>query len=298
MSFLRRKEKALKRRAKKKVQLSPLQRQLIWGAVLFLMVALVIFAVWHVTRIASFQIEHVEIVGGETIPHERIEEIAQTALNGTYFHLIPKRFLLFYPKRALEEQIHTLDRVKHVQVERVKDQSILIVFEEYIPHALWCHALEEDSCLFMDHTGFAFSEAPALKGSAFVRYIEEDTPPQEGVAGFESGFIKGTQTFISRLEEELDLYVTHVRKHGSYDVDYVISGGGLIKVSQSIPMDDSFQNLQTILLSDEFAHISPGSFQYIDLRFGEKIFVNEEIASPETDVATSTDAAPVDLPGE
>jgi len=289
MSFLKKKEKALKRRTKQRLQLSPLQRQLIWGVILLCAVCVILLAVWHITRLEALQIQHVQVVGGETIPHERIQQIADTALGGTYFHLIPKRFILLYPKDSIEGQIRALDRVRNVHVERIADQSISIVFEEYIPQALWCPAVEEGPCLFIDHTGFAFSEAPDLEGSAFVRYVEEDVLPQEGVLGFESDFIKQTQLFTSRLEGELDLYVTHIRKRGTYDVDYLISGGGLIKVSQTIPMEDSFQNLQTILLSEEFSHISPGTFQYIDLRFGEKIFVNEEIAAPEVDAATASD---------
>ncbi len=96
-----------------------------------------------------------------------------------------------------------------------------------------------------------------------------------------------TESFIVLLEEQLSLYVTHVHKRSTYDVEYTISGGGIIKVSQSIKMQESFENLQTILSSEEFMHISPGSFQYIDLRFGDKVFVNEVMG---TDVMSTTTA--------
>jgi hypothetical protein len=47
-----------------------------------------------------------------------------------------------------------------------------------------------------------------------------------------------------------------------------------------------FQNLKTILASEEFAHIAPGEFQYIDLRFGDKVFVRE--ANMDTSTTSSS----------
>jgi len=189
---------------------------------------------------------------------------------------IPKHFIPLYPKGGIESALKSVDRIKNVQIELSDDQTLLVVFEEHIPYALWCATAGSESCLFIDQTGFAFAFAPSLEGSAFVRYVDEGITPERDVSGFASEFIKQAELFTSLLETELNLYVTHVHKRSSYDVDYTISGGGLIKVSQAIPTDDTFENLQSILLSDAFKHIEPGSFQYIDLRFGEKIFVNEE----------------------
>jgi len=67
-----------------------------------------------------------------------------------------------------------------------------------------------------------------------------------------------------------------------------------LKVSQLMPVADSFKNLQSILSSEEFIHLQNGAFQYIDLRFGDKIFLNEEeevVEMPEVleETATSTD---------
>jgi hypothetical protein len=141
----------------------------------------------------------------------------------------------------------------------------------------------------MDKSGFAFASAPELQGSAFVRYIDEGAIPQKDAQGFESSFVKETGEFVTLLQDQLSLYTTHVQKKGVYDVEYTMSGGGVIKVSQSIPMQESFENLQTILTSEEFKHIEPGAFQYIDLRFGDKVFVNEVIAAPESEAASSSD---------
>lgn len=295
MSFLKRAEKANKKRKSGRLSLTPLQKQLISGILLFVLLALVLTGVWFFSRIQSLQIERIEIVGGETIPHARIEALANNALRGEYFRLIPKRFIPLYPKGSIESALLGIDRIKNLHVELDNDQTLLIVFEEYIPHALWCASTEADTCFFIDQTGYAFAQAPELEGSAFVRYVNDGVEPKQDTEGFPSDFIQKTETFIELLERELDLYVTHVVKVGDYDVDFAISGGGLIKVSQSIPMEESFENLKTILVSEAFSHIEPGSFRYIDLRFGEKIFVNEEVAVPQEAYTATSSAGEIEI---
>jgi len=286
-AFLK-KERSVLRKKKQRIVLSALQKQLLAGFALMVCVGLFLYLVWLFTRIESFQIRSITVVGGETIPHALIEEKANVALSGTYFALIPKRFSPLYPRQGIEESIRTIPRIKNIKLERTEDQSLTIVFDEYIPYALWCQEETSADCLFIDRNGYAFAPAPALEGSAFVRYITDEHVPEVGQTGFYAAFVKETETFIALLEEHLSLYVTHVRKVGDYDVEYTISGGGLIKVSQAMPMEKSFENLETILLSDEFKHIAPGSFQYIDLRFGEKIFVNESTEISASSTATST----------
>ena len=87
--------------------------------------------------------------------------------------------------------------------------------------------------------------------------------------------------------------MTHIEKVGVLDVLYTVAGGGVLKVSQRMTADESFQNLSTLLNAKDFIHLQDGVFQYIDLRFGDKIFLNEEEVivdqKDENDIATSTE---------
>lgn len=289
MVSLKKKEKSFRRKPKH-IELTLLQKQLIVGIVITITLGVLTAFVWYVSHVQSLQIQSVEIVGGQTIPHEVIKDAVESELSGSYFKIVPKRFLPMYPKQHIYDRVESINRVKHVQVER-SGGTLTVVFDEYVPYALWCAAPETETCLFIDATGYAFAQAPELQGSAFVRYVDEGVVPQQDVKGFDREFITQSEQFIDELENGLSLYVTHVLRHGSYDVDYTIAGGGVIKISQSIPMQESFENLQTLLLSDAFKHIEPGSFQYIDLRFGEKVFINEDI-SGETSSSSETTSNP------
>jgi cell division septal protein FtsQ len=290
----KKKDKGPLRKKKQKWQPTHLQLQLIVGAVITVVIALLVTAIWYGTRVPSLQIAAIEVIGGETIPHFVIEEKVNAELVGAYLQLVPNRFMPMYPRSKIEKSILSLDRVKNVHVELTGNQTLTVVFDEHVPYALWCEKTDSELCLFIDKSGFAFASAPELQGSAFVRYIDEGAIPQKDAQGFESSFVKETEEFVTLLQDQLSLYTTHVQKKGVYDVEYTISGGGVIKVSQSIPMQESFENLQTILTSEEFKHIEPGAFQYIDLRFGDKVFVNEAPISS-ADVSTTTASTSIPL---
>lgn len=284
------KSAVLSRKKKVKKQLSVLQKQGILGVFLAVLLGLIITGIWYGSRIDSLQITDVQVVGGETIPHSQIQAEAEKVLEGTYLSLVPRRFIPFYPQESIAQQVSTIERVRHVDVSR-EDQSVVIVFEEYVPYALWCAHAEDAECLFMDHTGFAYTQAPELEGTAFIRYVDIDRPPERGITAFAKAFLADTQLFSELLEDELDLYVTYVTRYKEEDTEYTLSGGGVIKTSQNVPAQVTFENLRTILTSEAFSHLAPGSFQYIDLRFGDKVFVNETAAIPEGMATTSSSTA-------
>ena len=261
--------------------------QILTGLGIVVVLGLLVTVIWYGTRVQSLQINSIEVVGGYTIPHSEIETKVQERLIGTYFKLIPKSFRATYPKNAILENIYSIARVKNVAIEVLDTQKIVIVFEEYRPHALWCEFQDSPECLFLDDSGYAFSQAPILTGSAFIRYVDEDTLPEIKTQGFAPDFIHQTQEFSDLLATQLDLYVTHVEKVQDLDILYTVSGGGVLKVSQSMTPETSFKNLRSILSSENFIHLQNGAFQYIDLRFGDKIFLNEE--KQRVNTATTTE---------
>ncbi|MFT5849330.1 MAG: hypothetical protein ACI9H6_000135 [Patiriisocius sp.] len=280
-----------RRKKRKKAQPESLLRtQVIVGVCIVLAISLLGAGVWYGSRIAALQITEVSVVGGFTIPHSEIEDKVWERLTGSYVRFVPYTFAPTYPKKAIIEHLYSIDRVKNVHIETLQKQKIVVAFDEYQPHALWCTEVGAKGCLFLDETGFAFGMAPDLTGSAFIRYTNPSSVPERKTQGFETAFIKESQAFADLLAKELDLYVVHVEKFDDLDSTYTVSGGGVLKVSQLMDIELSFNNLKSILSSEQFIHLQNGAFQYIDLRFGDKIFLNEE-DEIEKETATSSEAA-------
>jgi hypothetical protein len=148
--------------------------------------------------------------------------------------------------------------------------------------------------MFLDSEGYAFALAPPLRGGAFIRYLTEEMTPEIGMHVTTAEMLSGTKQLVAALEMELALLTNIVRFTKEGDGEILLHGGGMLKIAFDMPMQDTFDNLKSILGSEEFSHIEPGNFNYIDLRFGNRVFVNEEFEEIET-LATSTDEISFDV---
>lgn len=277
---------------KRKKRLDPntllLIRQVMVGLIILIFITLLIVSIWYGTRIKSLTISGVEVTGGETIDHELIKELATAELEGSYLGIIPKRFAYLYPKQHIESSVYQINRIKDLTIKR--DGEVLhISLEEYVPDALWCKR-EKDICLFVDETGFAYAEAPSLKGGSFLRLDKLGVESVPKVQMFDTDIYDRIKELVSLLEQ--NGWYTHLVEVDVADDAYLtIVEGGELKVALGDEPEKIVDNLLTVLSSPEFSEIRPGNFEYIDLRFGNKVFVNEfePEPEPESEVASTTE---------
>lgn len=266
-------------------------KQVRGGLFVFSIVALIVISIWYGSRIEALTIIDVQVVGGETISRQEIMNVVQDGLEGTYLGLVPKRFSLLYPQQSLIEQVTALDRVHDVVIKRIDGHTLQVSFSEFIPRALWCESVDSDMCLFLDNDGYAFGVAPRLSGGSLVRFVTLGQAIQTGarVTDFDTF---GSLFELIDLLTERDWYVSHIELDLVGDVFVVLSAGGELKVSGKESPEKMVNNLMTVIASPDFSHLKPGNFQYIDLRFGNKVFVNEEeVLAPEESgvLATTTE---------
>jgi cell division septal protein FtsQ len=262
-----------------------LWRQVFVGVGLVLFFAGTITGIWHLTRLPALTIESVSASGGVTIKADEIRALVEQELEGAYYRLIPKRFSYLYPKQAIYEVVNTVPRVKDVVVERSGLTALSVTYDEYVPVALWCGP--HGDCVFVDAAGYGFAAAPALSGSTFVRYQAGEQAAVVGETGITPELLAETQQFIAAVATTHNLRLQQVI-FDDRDITYRLAGGGEVRTSRTEQFQDSLDNLDAILGSDEFVHLEPGNFEYIDLRFGNKVFVQEELPEVATSTATTS----------
>lgn len=267
-------------------------RQVLRGAIRLIIIVVLLTLTWYVTRLPVFTLSEVSISGGETIPHKVVRERVVTELTGAYFLIVPKRFSYLYPRERIIEVVGNIPRIHSVEVRRNSKTELHVSFEEYVPHALWCTDQESAPCWFIDSEGYAFAEAPHLTGGTFIRHtIEGNDELGEGsVIGTEK--LRALERFVERAETELGLRITALTHRGDGDIELFINGGGAIFISGTKDTEATFENLRTVLAAPEFEHLEPGNFRYIDVRFDNKVFVNEELETEATATTTATSTLP------
>lgn len=260
----------------------PWLRQALVGFVVVSSLIGLLVAVYYVTRVERWQIREVVAEGGVTVSPDTVESVVLQTLDGFYAHLIPRSFFLTYSKEAARQAVFADMRIKDVVLTR-QGKVLQVTFSEYIPQALWCAVDTPDQCYLLDASGFAFAPAPQLSGKALMRYFDERLP--ERAEAFTPEFMAQTQMFANQVARDFDARVSAVVITPRDGQEYVLAHGGRLKLSAELPSEVSFANLTSIFNSAEFAHLQRDSFEYIDLRFGEKVFIKEVAES-----ATSTEA--------
>ncbi len=252
------------------------------GFIVFTVVGLIITGIWYGSRLQKLTISQIEISAETTINKEVIKQIVVNQLDGTYFGLIPKRFTWFYPHDKILTAVSEVERIKNAEVERTDSKSIVVTYGEYVPDALWCKEKVSDDCLFLDETGYAFGRAPNLNGGSFLRFYTLQDSPTRGKQVVPTEDYVASKDFALKLADS-GWFVRQVEIDSVRDVFYTLDGGSEVKTTLKEMASKTLGYLNTIRQSEEFKHLAPGNFQYIDLRFGTKVFVNEEVKTEETD---------------
>jgi hypothetical protein len=272
-----------------------LLKQLGIGLAIFTFVGLVVAGLWYGTRVSFLTITDVTVSGGKTIPHDVVHKITTDTLVGTYIGIIPRTFAWTYPYDEIINNISQIPRMKDPVVTRESGRALSVQFSEYEPYALWCAERTNSDCLFVDKTGYAFGTAPKLSGGAFLRYRTLGREMKVGTTMAERRDIDTMEKFVALVDENLKFSITQIETDTAGDVFYILSGGGEFKATLRDDAEKVFDNLRTILSSKEFSDVRPGNFQYIDLRFGNKVFVNEEGLGSSTSTATTTEQQSPDI---
>lgn len=267
-----------------------LLKQLGIGLAIFSLLGLLVAGLWYGTRVSFLTITDISVEGGETIPHEVVKKIVDDTLQGTYIGIVPRQFAWWYPEAEIIYNISQIPRMKDPVITRDSGRALTINFSEYEPYALWCAERSNDNCLFIDKTGYAFGPAPKLSGGAFLRYRTLGQDLQVGTVMAQRHDIDTMEQFVGLVEDNFQFPITQIETDTAGDVFYILAGGGEFKATLRDDASQVFDNLRTILTSDEFKDIKPGNFQYIDLRFGNKVFINEELVVMGTSTATTTEA--------
>lgn len=281
----------MKRRKSRKLDTNTLVmlKQIGWGGLIIAGALLVLTSIWYGTRLQPLTLSAVEVTGGETVGYDLVTRAAIQQLEGQYAGFIPRSFAWLYPKKEIIASLDLIERIHSIEVNRLNGTTLQVTFEEYLPEALWCKTLQAIECVFVDETGFAYSSSPHLAGGSLLRFIHTSQDPELNQS------LTSKEDFqllkhLADLLAENKWFISHIEIDKARDAFLHIVGGGEFKVTLTQDPLVTVNNLNVVLTSKEFSDVQPGNFQYIDLRFGNKVFVNEvpltEIIEPiETDFA-------------
>lgn len=226
---------------------------------------------------------HDIVVAGNSIVHtEDIVREAREELNGRYFFLFRRNNIFIYPEgRIARRLMEKFKRIAEIDIRRNSLTDIRIAIVEYEPKYLWCgDYMREDepdlleACYFSNENGYIFSKAPDFSGNVFFKLFG----PLSG-----GGVEPIGKRFLAPLAfTKLILFRDVVAGYGGEVVKFAVTEKGdhifiLNNGSRIIfGADQDFDTLTGNLSAVSATLPQNTPIEYIDLRYGNKVFFKEK----------------------
>lgn len=240
---------------------------------LIIFLAIIFFAGAVFLLRANFsQIKNFEISGAEAIPPEEVVKSASNFISGNGLLVIPRSNIFLLNKEKLANEIlRSFPRIQSAEIEKnFFRRSISISISERKADFLWCSYSNE--CFFMSQSGLIFEKISDpnfdLNSKMIFRGKIEGDPLMKNFASPES--MKGFSDFIKILGNN-GIQTSEINFE-SVDKAVAETGSGKIFFNPD-ETDLTASATNAALLLKEVLDKNPETrFEYIDTRFGNKIF--------------------------
>jgi len=265
------------------------RQRLVWFILLYLAIFLgIVLLLVQISRLPQMRIDNVSIVGTKATDKVELYSSAVEKLSGKYFYLFPHNNIFLYPREAIESALlKEFPRLKSVDAGIVGRNQIEITVTERDAVGVVCSNVSiGQECYFLDDRGFVFAQAPVFSGRGYFVY-REDSSRRFKIGSY---FLNPT-TFtniqdLKEILERLGLSVESALASGKNTEVFarhitmtLEEGTDIIFSSDVEDSQNELQNLEAILVSSEFEEESAGdigTIEYIDLRFGNKVYYRLE----------------------
>lgn len=237
----------------------------------------VFFSLAYLSFSPSISIVGINIKGNTSVSSEEIKKEVDTVLSEKYLSFFSKRNKWLYPKNDLIEKIkNDFPQVASVSLSREETQDLLVYIDERNPFGVWCGDAELKKCYFLDEYGFVFGSAPQFTGNVYTIFtgiIESEDPVRQSFLS-QPDFIK-LQNFVVFLKS-FGFKPNRIHLSPSGDGYVLLPSGGKILFTFGPDIDKSIDNLSAFISEKKVVKEDGGlKGQYIDIRFGNKIFYKE-----------------------
>ena len=242
------------------------------------------------SHIKKINIDSIEISGNKIIDTVDLKDLIQSDLNGHYFGFFSKTNFLIYPKNKIKNDLITkFKRIKDISIDINNFRTLNISITEREGKYLWCGndlpIADNNSilnCYFLDSQGYIFDQAPYFSGEIYFKFYGTDNSIKNDPAGVY--FLPEYFEKIISLKENIEkmgLKPTIFYLENSEDADiYLSSPNTLIerpKVTFKLNSDYEklAENLEAAIKTEPLKSNLKNkysSLQYIDLRFGNKVY--------------------------
>jgi hypothetical protein len=226
------------------------------------------------TWIPVIRIHTVSVKGASAVNEGQIKEVALRDLAGTYRYLIPKNNIFLYPAESIKNDLlGTFPALERVEIARSSFGSIEITVAERQTAALWCGAsmTNPSPCFVLDKAGVAYAPAANFSGEVYIKYFGPVTG-NDAKQYLTSGTFYELASFVEAVRVPAMSEKPRSVEVVGTDVNLVFGSGFVLKFSLKDSGADVLDRFKLALGAAPFISRPLSDFEYLDLRFGDKVY--------------------------
>jgi hypothetical protein len=252
----------------------------------FIFFILIILSLSLLSFYKQLRIDNIRVVAPDSFDQDILKSDVSSLIEKKYFHLFSKENIFIYPKKELVSFLKSkFPNIDTVDITAVDKNTLLLNIKERVPFALWCDSLPKEDhiskCYFLDSSGFVFAKAPQFSGDAYFKYYGI-LPEQSPIGSYflkTPGRFKEVSDFFS-YAKTLSISPIYLVASGENYFELFLFGGARVIFDTVEPIKESAKRLGILVKTENILQKDGGSIlvDYIDLRFGNKIFYKNKIS--------------------
>lgn len=224
-------------------------------------------------NITKIEVSEATFFSSEDIKHD-VEEI----LNEKRFWLLKKSNFLFLPQLEIANRITEENlAVESIKIDLINKNYLKIIIQEYEPRARWCgleKSPDSDSCYLINRQGvFFFEDNLGVYAENNLASLFSPTIGDEGL-GYQylPAEIFNNLISLENLLEDSGISIELIETEDFETFYYQTGQGPYLKIDYHDSAEDIFNNFQTVLEIEEIHDVQFANLEYMDLRFGNKVY--------------------------
>jgi cell division septal protein FtsQ len=235
----------------------------------FVLAVLIVVGLAYLSNSDSAKISNIYITDTTFSNKKEIEKIVKEEMEGNYLFVFAKDNIFLFPKHEIEERIKNFSKsIKKTTISLSGLQSISVNIEEYKPTAVWCN---ETDCFYLNEEGLVFDKAPIDYDKNLVQFHDwiHDNPIGKNYTDSET-----FEKIIKLIEfvSKVPMKVTSINTEDGLTFYLHTEAGTRLLYEINDDPEAVANNLNTVLAKDAINRAQLNNIDYIDLRFGNKVY--------------------------
>ena len=234
---------------------------------LYLKIILVLFLLYLAVYSDLFKIKVIEIKGTDLIDPAAISQIVNEQINSWRWFLLPQNNLLLLSQKRITRAVNAKYRLEKIEIHRGW-QKLKIEVKEKVNYLI---VIDKSKSFFTDEQGLIVREITPAEMADYSAKLPLLNTDQEIKVG-DQVVKKEIVDFILKLSEKIQatsIGVSGYQSGGQTEVTLITKTGWQAHFDINNDLDIAIANLQ-LILNDKVKN--QNNLEYIDLRFGDKVF--------------------------